>query len=132
MDAFFYGLFMDAALLRAKGLHPANERRAAVRGMALRIGKRATLAPAPDGIVHGVVMSLPEAELRVLYGEASVADYRPETVTAELAAGCSVPALCYNLPPGGEPVEPNPAYAAELKALARRLGLPADYIDSIR
>ena len=129
---FFYGLFMDAALLRGRGLHPANERRALVRDMALRIGKRATLVAEPGGIVHGVVMDLPEAELRGLYAEPSVADYRAETVTAELAEGGSVPALCFNLPPSDRPVEANPAYVEQLRALARRLGLPAEYVGSIQ
>jgi hypothetical protein len=40
---FFYGLFMDATILRSKGFHPANERKACVRGMALRLGQRAAL-----------------------------------------------------------------------------------------
>jgi hypothetical protein len=53
------------------------------------------------------VIGLPEAELTALYAEPSVADYRPQ-VTAELADGRSVAALCFNLPPSGGPVEPNP------------------------
>jgi len=39
VDVFFYGLFMDAGLLRTKGAQPMNVRMASVLGFALRIGK---------------------------------------------------------------------------------------------
>jgi hypothetical protein len=38
IDVFFYGLFMDADLLRSKGVHPENVRQACAPGFALRIG----------------------------------------------------------------------------------------------
>jgi|SRR6266850_5873638 len=47
INVFFYGLFMDAEALRAKGLHPTNSRQVCVLGMALQIGKRATLEQSP-------------------------------------------------------------------------------------
>ncbi len=37
IEVFFYGLFMDADLLRAKGARPENIRVASVPGFALRI-----------------------------------------------------------------------------------------------
>jgi hypothetical protein len=43
-----------------------------------------------------------------------------------------VPALCFNLPPSGEHIDADPEYAAKLRDVAKRLGLPADYIASIR
>jgi hypothetical protein len=49
VDVFFYGLFMDAQLLDAKGVRPADIRPAAVPGFAVRIGVGATLVPAPAG-----------------------------------------------------------------------------------
>ncbi len=45
IDVFFYGLFMDEALLKTKGVIPANLRYASVLGFQLRIGNRATLVP---------------------------------------------------------------------------------------
>lgn len=45
LDVFFYGLFMEVAVLRKIGLTPVNPRRAYVEGFALRIGQRATLVP---------------------------------------------------------------------------------------
>jgi hypothetical protein len=84
IDIFFYGLFMDPELLRANGFQPANGRRACVSGMALRIGRRATLVPDPTGTVHGFVFGLTHQEIDRLYQEPSVAIYRPEAVIARL------------------------------------------------
>jgi hypothetical protein len=56
--AFFYGLFMDAAVLEAKGIRSPGGRPGVVRDWALRIGHRATLIPHPGRAVHGVLMSL--------------------------------------------------------------------------
>ncbi|HYM72399.1 MAG TPA: gamma-glutamylcyclotransferase family protein [Stellaceae bacterium] len=132
IDVFFYGLFMDAQALRAMGLDPVDARPARVRDKALRIGKRAALVASPPDVCHGVVMRLTPAEVERLYAEPSVAMYRPEPVTAELATGSTVAAVCYNLPVAPAAEETNPAYAGSLRELARRLGLPQSYIDTIR
>ena len=42
-SVFFYGLFMDADVLRQKGVDPRGFRLARVEGYGLRIGERATL-----------------------------------------------------------------------------------------
>ena len=132
VNAFFYGLFMDAEALRARGFHPVNARMASVAGMALRIGRRATLVADPAKSVHGSVIGLSHREIETLYAEPSVADYRPEAVIAQLADGSLIPALCFNLPPSGEAAEPNPDYAAKLREVASRLGLPAAYVAGIQ
>ena len=41
ITVFFYGLFMDEELLKAKGVQPTSLRQGCVRGFALRIGQRA-------------------------------------------------------------------------------------------
>jgi hypothetical protein len=130
LDVFFYGLFMDADALRAKGLNPVNVRQAQVRGMALRIGKRAALAESPTSATYGVLMELTHAEIDKLYSEPSVEMYRPEAVRAELADGSIVAALCFNLVMPS-PDEANPAYAASLRELARKLGLPVHYTEML-
>jgi hypothetical protein len=132
IEVFFYGLFMDADFLRGKGADPINIRAACVPGFALRIGQRATLLRIPDARVYGILMELTHVEIEQLYSEASVRAYRPEAVLAELTDGSRVPALCFNLlvPPG--PEEANPEYAAKVRDLARRLGLPSGYAESIR
>jgi hypothetical protein len=132
IDIFFYGLFMDADALREKGLDPINIRRANVKGMALRLGDRATLVPDPAGCVHGMLMALSHAQLDQLYTDHSVSAYRPEPVIAELADGAPVPALCFNLPTLPQTHRTNPEYVTRLQAVARRVGLPEDYVNSIR
>lgn len=132
IDLFFYGLFMDEALLREKGINPTNRRTAAVENFSLVIGERATLVPCAGETVHGVLFALTHAEVDALYREASVSVYRPEAVAARLADGSVVPALCFNLPAPPSSDERNPQYASKLKALAERIGLPPSYVSSIR
>jgi len=66
------------------------------------------------------------------YSESRVRAYRPEAVLSDLADGSRIPALCFNLivPPG--PDEGNSEYAGKLRDLARRLGLPSDYVEGIQ
>lgn len=125
---FFYGLFMDAELLRRQGVEPVDPRRAEVRGMALRLGARATLVPSAAGTCHGVLMDLTHDEIHRLYSEPSVAMYRPEAVSARLPDGAMLPAICFNLPTVPEPGEGNRDYARRLAAVGRKVGLPADYL----
>jgi hypothetical protein len=131
VDVFFYGLFMDAEALRAKGFRPVNPRKANVPGMALKIGQRATLVADPAKSVYGFVMGLSHDEVAQLYAEPSVAEYRPEAVIARLTDRSMIPALCFNLPPSHH-AGANPDYAAKLCEVAGRLGLPADYTASIQ
>ena len=132
VDVFFYGLFMDEALLREKGINPGNRRQAFVENFSLVIGARATMVPCIGKRVHGVVYSLTHDEIVTLYSEPSVSFYRPEAVFAKLADGSLIPALCFTLPEIPLPDERNPDYAAKLKKLAERIGLPASYVSSIR
>lgn len=131
-DVFFYGLFMDQDLLRAKGIEPQAVELASVRSFALRIGQRAALVPNSSGHVHGVVMSLTLAELDRLYSEPSVQSYKPQALLAQLASGGTIAALCYNLPEPPAASERNPEYAAKLRVVAEKVGLPPDYVASIQ
>jgi Gamma-glutamyl cyclotransferase, AIG2-like len=130
VDVFFYGLFMDEALLREKGLNPSGRRVASVENFRLVIGARATLVPRAGATVYGVLFSLTRAELDALYSEESVGAYRPETVYAR-ADGVVVEALCFNLPAPPSEGESNPQYASKLRELAGRVGLPRAYVSSI-
>lgn len=127
---FFYGLFMDADLLRQQGMEPAAPRRAEVRGMALRIGSRATLVLSADSTAHGIVMDLTHQEIDRLYSDSSVAAYRPEAVLARLADE-SVAALCFNLPQPPAAHETNRDYARKLAEIGRKVGLPPAYVASL-
>ena len=132
INVFFYGLFMDETLLQAKGIVSPNLRVASVPGFQLRIGARATLVPAPSGRVFGLVASLAHNELERLYSEPSVQAYKPEAVLAYLINGETIAALCYNLvePPSSD--EHSVDYASKLRALAKRLNFPSDYVLSIQ
>lgn len=132
IDVFFYGLFMDDALLREKGMEPKNRRMAFVEDFCLVIGARATLVPCLGQTAHGVLFSLTHAEVDALYGEASVSAYRPEAVAAQLEDGSVIPALCFNLPVPPSITERNPQYASRLREVASRIGLPESYVSSIR
>lgn len=132
IEVFFYGLFMDADALKAKGVNPTNIRKASVPGFALRIGQRATLLRNPDGLAHGILMELTHTEVEQLYSEASVRAYRPEAVLCELNDGSRIPALCFNLLEAPRADEANSEYASKLRDLAIRLGFPSSYVDSIQ
>lgn len=93
-SVFFYGLFMDVDVLRAKGVAPRRVRKAAAPGFALRLGARA---------------------------EPSVSAYRPEAMLVQIDDGSWLAALCMTLPTPPGPDESNPEYARQLRALAQRL-----------
>jgi AIG2 family protein len=130
-EVFFYGLFMDIAVLEAKGIKGSAGRRGVVRDWALRIGNRATLVPERGRAVHGILMSLPLPDLERLYQDGSVQLYRPVAVLVEQEAVTARPALAYVLSEPPQPEERNPEYAAKLRALAERIGLPGEYVASI-
>lgn len=131
-EVFFYGLFMDQDLLREKGIVPLAAEVAWVEGLVLRIGKRAALVPSPNSRAYGLVMSLRPSDLERLYSEAGLEVYRPEAVLVHLASGGMIAALCYNLAQPPAASEHNSDYAARLRAVARKVGLPPDYIDSLQ
>lgn len=132
VEVFFYGLFMDESLLRAKGLSPSNRCVASVEDFQLVIGERATLVRREGATAYGVVYTLTRGEVEALYSDESVSAYRPEVITARLAGGRDARVLCFNLPAPPSAEERNPLYASELRELAERLGLPAEYVSTIR
>jgi len=132
IDVFFYGLFMDEGLLRAKGATPEHIRTASLEGYQLRIGDRATLVPAEAGLVFGLVIALSHASLEKLYSEPSLQAYKPEAVLIHLSNGDALPALCFNLPEPPSEDERNAEYAGKLRDLAKRLNFPQEYVQSIR
>ena len=128
---FFYGLFMDAESLVARGFSPRAVTPAILEGWVLQVGKRATLAASAAQKVHGIVMTLSAHELARLYSEPGLSDYRPVQVTVRLASGEREAAACYNLPSAASGEPPDQAYVGKLRDLARKLGFPAAYVASI-
>ena len=133
-DVFFYGLFMDQELLHSKGIQPGAGRGSLGRwSRARRIGQRAALARSERGRVYGLVMTLALTQLEKLYAEPGVEAYRPEAVLGHISpGGGTIAAMCYNLPQPPAASERNPEYADKLRAVARKVGLPAEYLASIR
>ena len=131
LQVFFYGLFMDAALLVDKGVKPRKTDVGFVEDFALRIGRRATMERLPGSSAYGVLMTITAAEAASLYAEPSVADYRPEPVTVRLVDGGKVEAVSYTLPNGPD-AGTNKDYAEALLQVAERLDLPASYCETIR
>jgi hypothetical protein len=131
IDAFFYGLFMDADILRGAGVAPLDARRAHVDGFALRIGERATLLPLDGARAYGMLFAMTHAELDRLYAAPGLERYRPEAVLAQPMGGTPVPAVCYNLVEAPRPHERNPEYAARLQQALRKLDFPKEYVASV-
>jgi hypothetical protein len=131
IDAFFYGLFMDAAILRASGVEPKSPRPAFVDDFELRIGQRATLVPATGSRAYGMLFALTHTKLQQLYAAPGLEQYHPEAVLAKPLGGMATPALCYNLrhPPRAE--ERNLEYASRLQDILARLGFPEEYVASV-
>lgn len=131
VPVFFYGLFMDAALLRDKGAHPGVARLASVANRELRIGRRATLIPGTNRI-YGMVIDLGFEDLDRLYAEPSLEAYRPEAVICQLEHGEQIAALCYVLPEPPTPDQRNEEYVRQLQEIGSRLRLPSEYLKTIR
>ena len=131
IDAFFYGLFMDADLLRDNEVSPDQPRPAYVEGFRLRIGRRATLVPSFGVRAYGMLFALTHGELERLYASPGLELYRPEAVLARTLDGQACPALCYNLTEAPSPEERNPEYAARLQEVLRKLGFPDEYVASV-
>jgi len=129
---FFYGLFMDRALLAEKGFHPEIIGPAVLADYRIHIGARATLVPSPSSRAFGIVMELSDQEAHELYSEPSVRAYKPERVQVTLLASHQVvEAYCYNLPPESGLTGTNPTYANELSRLVEALELDAAYAQEI-
>ena len=128
---FFYGLFMDESLLASKGIRPKDSELGYVDGFRLQIGERATLLPARDSRSYGVLMEVSAEQVAALYSDESVCDYVAEPVVVHLLNDKQVAASCYNLP-ASRLTGTNRRYAADLLALATKLGMPESYLARIR
>ncbi|MEM1406495.1 MAG: gamma-glutamylcyclotransferase family protein [Bacteroidota bacterium] len=131
MEVFFYGLFMDRAILLQNGIKPSNPRKGYLNDYALKIGNRASLVPCNNEKSYGIVMTVDNDAIHKLYAEASVADYIPQEVDIIVNRRDPVRAICYNLPVGLI-TGTNKIYAVSLYKLAKRKGFPHDYLDKIK
>ena len=130
---FFYGSYMNRAVLAEVELAPKRWEPATLSGFELRIAPRANLVRAPDRVVYGVLATATHAELQRLYAHSEQVlgqVYLPEALLVHDAHGVWQPALCYiatDMPE--QPAER--AYVERILLPARELGFPDWYLAHI-
>jgi hypothetical protein len=127
---FFYGSYMNPAVLREVDLVPERFDVARLDGYDIRIAPRANLVPSSRHSVYGVLAQATHAELARLYAHAQEVlgeTYLPHPVLTETLAGDWRPALCY-MAPTMTPRRPDPAYVDRIIGPAIEFGFPAWYI----
>lgn len=129
---FFYGLFMDQALLTDMGLQPETVGAAMLPGYRIHIGERATLLPAAGHRAYGMVVNLTDDEAQRLYSEPSVREYIRICVSVRMVdTDATLDVHCYILPPELGAVGANPEYAEQLAQLTKALNFEQAYVDEI-
>ena len=123
IDVFFYGLYMDPDVLKAKGVNPRNPRKGVVKGYQLRVGNMATLLKAPTAEAQGIIYALTHDELNRLYWSAGLDAYVAEALLAQTEAHQEIAVLCCNLLVPPEAEEKNPEYLSKLLQCMKKLGL---------
>jgi hypothetical protein len=127
---FFYGSYMNRAVLREVDIAPDRLEVARLDGHDIRIAPRANLVPSGRDCVYGVIAEATHAELARLYAHARDVlgeVYLPHPVLVQTPAGAWWPALCY-IAPSMTPRRPEPDYVERILAPARELGFPAWYV----
>jgi hypothetical protein len=127
---FFYGSYINPAVLREVGLVPERWEVARLDGFDIRIQPRANLVRSDQHRVYGVVATATHAELARLYAHARDVlgeVYLPEAVLVQTPAGLWRPALCY-ICPGMAPRPADSAYVERIIDPARDLGFPEWYV----
>jgi cation transport regulator ChaC len=130
---FFYGSFMNPAVLAKADVHSTDRQMARLDGWELRIASRATIVPVPGVSVYGIVARLTHPEIEKLYTKDWFAfgPYVPEAVQVTPASGDPVPALCYvawQLADG----KPGREYLDKMLSVAREYSFPEDYVRRIQ
>jgi hypothetical protein len=139
---FFYGSFINRAVLAEAGLKPDRVEVARLWGFDIRIQPLANLVRSDRHCVYGIVCEATHAELTRLYSQSWVGTYLPVAVTVEIAGGRLLSALCYIAPepeaaPANKPApasRPTPAsgdYIDRIAGPAREYGFPSWYIDRL-
>jgi hypothetical protein len=134
VDVFFYGSYMNLAVLREVHVIPDRWEVAQLRGFEIRIEPRANLVRADRACVYGIVASATHDQLTQLYAHAKDVlgqTYLPEAVLTETFDGRYRPALCYV----ASDMKPQPAtadYVDRIVRPARALGFPAWYVERLQ
>ena len=129
---FFYGSFMNRALLEQRGIVLAQLEVVRLPGYAISIGPLANLTPSAADCVYGILVRLTHRELDRLYANlpSAATRYRPEAVLVQTEARSWRPALSYvDLP--FEPASPAPDYLEHILSAAREYRFPDWYIQRL-
>lgn len=133
---FFYGTFMDPAVLRGQGIDCTAVIPAKLSGYELRLRPRGNLVVNDRAVVYGSIARLKHDDIAQLYrslDERWGLKYLPEAVLVETLDGTFKPALVF-IVPRMEDSAPDPNYVAQMVAAARAIGLPdwyAEYLKSL-
>jgi AIG2 family protein len=130
---FWYGSYMNPAVLAEVNLHPDSFEVARLDGFDIRIEPLANLVRADGSAVYGVLAQATHEELERLYAYARNvlgAVYLPEAVLVQTRDLTWRPALCYI----ASEMEARPAERAYVERIlrpARELGFPAWYVKKL-
>jgi hypothetical protein len=130
---FFYGSYMNLAVLREVGMVPEQWEVARLPGFELVIRPRANLVVSEQHTVYGIVATATHAELERLYAHARDVlgeIYLPQPVLVQTREDTWRPALCY-LCPEMAPRPAEDAYVERIAGPARALGFPDWYLARI-
>ena len=130
VEVFFYGSYMNRAVLAEVGLAPTHWEPALLPGFDIRIAPRANLISSPGHTVFGVLASATHRELERLYVHAHDVlgeTYLPHPVLVHIQTGTTRPAFCYIAPhmierPAGRD------YVDRILEPARAFGFPTWYL----
>ena len=134
VNVFFYGSYMNFAVLKEVDIDERDFTVGSVSGFALTISPLANLIRQTQGVVYGILTALTHMELERLYQEHARGKlgghYLPEAVVVSLPNEIHTPALCYisyDMKSG----KAEPAYVDRILVPARNYGFPAWYLDTI-
>jgi catechol 2,3-dioxygenase-like lactoylglutathione lyase family enzyme len=129
---FFYGSFMSPEVLAKAGVRPTDLQKARLDGWQLTIAPRATLLPAANASVYGILARLTHGELDRLYTKDffGFGTYLPEAVLVMRDAGSPLAAISYVAwqLEGGKPTR---EYVDKILSVARQYSFPDDYVRHI-
>ena len=130
---FFYGSYINRAVLREVDLEPARIEVAWLPGFDIDMRPIANLVPSNQRCVYGVLATATHDELARLYDHAETVlggVYLPRAVLAFTPAGQAEPALCY-IAPRLSGARASADYVARIVEPARAYGFPEWYIERL-
>jgi hypothetical protein len=130
---FFYGSYINRAVLAEVGLSPGSWEVAKLGGFDITIAPLANLVRSERDLVYGILATATHDELRRLYAHAQEVlggTYLPEAVLVETDEGMVCPALCY-ISPSMEPAPAAAGYVDRIAGPARDYGFPDWYVERI-